>query len=199
MIWEGLLWAALALAGRPVAQRYWPRLKQRAGEWGPWLAGLAPWADGLLVPYLALISGSILGRDMGLYGQGAGLWLAGALACGLALGVLTLVLRRRHLSIHLNTPLELILDEPRWALYRAAIAQAAASFPAGILGGFLLASLEWCLRRRPWTAKQRGELSLWEPLLRAALSAALFAATRNLWLTAATQAALALLVRRRKA
>ncbi len=199
MIWEGLLWAALALAGRPVAQRYWPRLTQRAGEWVSWLAGLALWADGLLIPYLALISGSILGRDLGLYGQGAGLWLAGALACGLALGALALVLRRWPLAIRLTTHLELILDEPRWALYRAAIAQAAASFPAGIIGGFLLASLEWALRRRPWAAKQRGELPLWEPLLRAALSAALFAATRNLWLTAATQAAVALLIGRRKA
>ncbi len=81
----------------------------------------------------------------------------------------------------------IVLDEPRWALYRAAGLIWLGGW--GLLVGFALGVLEWSLRTRPWLAENRSDSTTWLILVRLAISSLLFALTGNFWLTSFSQTA----------
>ncbi len=187
--WEAMAWSALAL-GAPTLQTW---LADRAEAWGE----LAPWLFNLLPAYLALLRGAVSGRDLGVYGLGGASWAAGTLACGLALAATALVLHIHPVSFELPSPVKGALDEPRWALYRAAGVVWAGGFWQGAAIGLALAVVEWSLTYRVRGAEARSGPGGWAALMRRGLSTALFVVTRNLWLTTATQACLLAVARKR--
>lgn len=212
LVWEAALWAALALSAPTAASWLWPRLRPRLGEWGSAAEALGPWLHGLLPAYLALVTGAVSGRDAGLFDHSWGDWASGVLACGAGLVAAAILAWWRPLPLRIPSPLDGALDEPRWALYRGAGALWAGAWTPGVFIGLGLAVLEWMAVVQPWRRRSSSEATLagrrwrilgglapeeWGILFRMALSAALFLATRNLWLTAATQAGVLALLRPR--
>lgn len=192
MRFEALAWSLLeviAPALMRVARQRWTWFTQ---EW----IEVSAWAHDLLIPYLALILGSISGRDAGLVNLPLHSWIPAGTACLAGLAAAFLVLRRlpEIPRIH-TTPLEVLRPEPRLALYRAAMAAWVSDLPLAIAIGGLLAASEWLLSAQPWSGKVVSSRS-WAQLIRIAFSGVIFWATRNLWLTAATQAVAVLLIQR---
>ncbi|MCJ7823571.1 MAG: hypothetical protein MUP44_01585 [Anaerolineales bacterium] len=191
MPWEAAFWS-LALIILPIVVSWiWPWLQERVGDWREPLEAAAPWAHSLLLPYLALLTGSIIGRDAGMYGHSMSDWVSVALACMLGLAAAALFLRSRPTKLPWpNTLFETLREEPRWALYRASGALWAASFPISVAIGTALAFAETAV----WVAQEektdRFTLANGARLLRAIFSGLLFGLTRNFWLTAAMQAAI---------
>ena len=167
------------------------------------------------VPYAALLTGSIATIDMGLTGTGGSIlgwspaeWLHG-LSTALTLGVIVLlpigaasrqVARAgRPLGVDARSAGAVIVDavcsEIHWAFYRAAPLIFLGDVYAAVLFGALLVGVEWLVElirnglsplpeeRQRWL--RRGVLL--------ALSAALFALTRNVWLAIGLHAVLELL------
>lgn len=191
---EAVLWS-LALLGSPiVASWVWPWLRERCGDWREPLETAAPWAHSLLLPYLALLTGSIIGRDGGLYGHSMAGWTSATVACGLGLAAAALFLRTRPIQLPWSHTLsETLREEPRWAMYRASAALWAGSFPISVAIGTALAFAEtavWVIREEK---TNRFTLANGARLMRALFSGLLFGLTRNFWLTAATQTAIAAL------
>jgi hypothetical protein len=188
MIIESVMWVTLALIALPLARLAETPVNERwPGAW-PFLRDLAPWMAGLGPAYLALIRGAVLARIYGLYGRGgAAGWAASLLLCAAILAVVW-ALRRRLFSRTLNQDLaSILLDEPRWALYRAA---GVLWFgPWGLLAGLAIGVVEWGLRTASWRADRRAEPATWQVLLRLSLSTLVFALTGNVWLTGLTQVA----------
>jgi hypothetical protein len=212
MTWEAALWVGVALGAPSLAGWIWPRLGPRFGEWARPAETLGRWVHGLLPAYLAVVTGAVSGRDAGLYGSTGGEWAVSVLACGVALIAAALVLWWKPLSLQLPPPLHGMVDEPRWALYRAAGVLWTGAWVPGVFIGLALCGLESAAASQPWKQLSRSELrspgSLWKGgaglpaetrtlLLRMALSTVLFLATRNLWVTAAVQAGLLALQRPR--
>ncbi len=194
MPWEAALWS-LALIISPIAASWaWPRVQESFGDWQEPLEAAAPWVHSLLLPYLALLTGSIIGRDAGLYGHSTASWVSGAAACGLGLAAAALFLRKRPVKIPWSHTLsETLREETRWALYRASAALWVTSFPASVAIGTALALAETAVRVLQEEEENRFTLANGASLLRALFSGLLFGLTRNFWLTAATQMAIAAL------
>jgi hypothetical protein len=85
------------------------------------------------------------------------------------------------------SPIAALLEEPRWALYRSAGLLWLPGPLAGVVLGIGLAIVEIGWSGKWWIREARGRPEEWFPVLRAALSAVVFVATRSFWLTAATQ------------
>lgn len=194
MPWEAALWS-LALIISPIAASWaWPRVQESFGDWREPLEAAAPWVHSLLLPYLALLTGSIIGRDAGLYGHSTASWVSGTAACGLGLAAAALFLRKRPVKIPWSHTLsETLREETRWALYRASAALWVTSFPASVAIGTALALAETAVRVLQEEEENRFTLANGASLLRALFSGLLFGLTRNFWLTAATQMAIAAL------
>lgn len=184
-------WCALALAAWPLADWLGPRLRAALGGraeavlmWGPWLLGLGPMV-------LAWLSGAVPARFLGLLGVGGWLgWLASALLItGMWFGARWFVHNRGPWAA--AYPLDwAVLDEPRWALYRAAGWLWVMDRGWGLLIGLGLTLVEWALRHHLWRAENRASADTCLTLLRLALSSLVFALTGNLWLTIIFQVAL---------
>jgi len=191
MPWEAAFWSLTLIISPIVVSWVWPRFRDGFGDWREPLETAAPWAYSLLLPYLALLTGSIIGRDAGLYGHSLSSWASVAVACGLGLAAAALFLRTRPIKLPWSHTLsETLREEPRWALYRASAALWAVSFPVSVVIGTVLALAEtavWVLQAEK---TDRLKLANGARLLRALFSGLVFGLTRNFWLTAATQAAL---------
>jgi hypothetical protein len=223
MDFEAAVWVGISLGAPAAAAWAWPRLE------GPWrarvetLRPLARGAHAILPAYLALLRGAVLGRDLGLYGPGAGWVAAGLLAAAGGLGAAFAA--RRWLTPRVHTthpdssagppppgspsrfrrsgprsgvpvpsPVVALQEEPRWALYRAAGILWVGSSTLGVALGVGLAGLDAFLAAGAWRAESRSRPGSWSPLLRAGFSGALFLMTRSFWLTAAVQIAVLMLL-----
>ncbi|HTP09998.1 MAG TPA: hypothetical protein VMP08_17195 [Anaerolineae bacterium] len=167
------------------------------------------------VPYAALLTGSIASIDMGLTGAGGSIlgwspaeWLHG-LSTALMLGVIVLLpigLAGRQIA-RAGQPLGLddrsagavivdaIYAEIHWAFYRAAPLILLSDIYTAVLFGVMLVGVEWIVVLiRNGLSPSPEERQSW--LRRSALlavSAALFALTRNVWLAIILHATLELL------
>jgi hypothetical protein len=182
---ETALWIAISVGGPPVAAWIWPRLRERLPPGVSVLLPLSPWLHSIGPSYFAILSGAVLGRDYGLYGVGPARFVAGVLAC--AGGSAVAALARRWLRLPEIGPINVLLEEPRWALYRAAGLLWLPGPVAGVALGVGLALMETGLRAKWWQPAARHQAETWFPVLRACLSAVIFAATRSFWLAAAAQ------------
>ena len=169
-------------------------MQESLGDWREPLEAAAPWVHSLLLPYIALLTGSIIGRDAGLYGHSTAGWVSGVVACGLGLVAALLFLRKRPVKLPWNHTLsETLREEARWALYRASAALWVTSFPASVAIGTALALAETAIRVLQEEKTNRFTLANGASLLRALFSGVLFGLTRNFWLTTATQTAIVVL------
>lgn len=164
----------------------------RQGELVLYLRSFAPWLHGIGPAYLALITGTIFERDFGIARLPLEQWLIGALLCGLWIAV---TIRYVHPAGDWPKPARGVLDEPRWALYRAAGRAWVGSQPWGALLGLALALGELGLRTLTGGG---GRAAPWEGVARAASSSVLFALTGSFWLTVLTQGALLYALRGRR-
>jgi hypothetical protein len=184
MGWEALGWSALAVLSPLLVNLLWIRWRPPQREYRQLLRSAAPWLHGLGPPYLALITGAILERDLGLRGHDLVEWIAGG-AFALIFSALWAAMLVRVLGLQSNP--YLILDEPRFALYRATGRLWLVGNHIGLLMGLALALVEWLLQ---WREKAfRREPEAFVPLVPLASSTLVFALTGNLYLTLAAQAA----------
>lgn len=202
---EMLVWVALAVAAPAAARLLWPRLQPRLRPWEPYLLSFSPWLHGIGPAYLALIGGAVRARDFGIAGREPLAWAGQALLGALWLAILALL---RRPAGEWPRPTRGVLDEPRWALYRAAGLWWLDGQPAGLSIGLLLAAAElglpWVVERIRLPAAGPGSLRAavlgpppprrpagrsfeWETLARAATSTLFFALTGNFWLTLIVQ------------
>lgn len=190
MIWEATAWSAVGILAPILADRYWPALRSRLPSGAEVLEAIWPWLYGVGPPYLALISGAVVARDLGLRVDGfLDLAFDLLLAALLVLAILV-VWERLPGDLESETRWRDLLDEPRWTLYRAS-AGLWIGFGALALGiGMALTLVEWAVRYRSWDARRRADPETCMALLRIASSTLLFALTRNLWVTLAGQAVL---------
>ncbi len=182
---EAGLWCAAGLLAAPVAgwaARRAPALKRAAL--------FAPWIYGLLLPFAALMRGAVTSREFGLSGHAGRDWLIGSLFAGALVAAGAIALHRRTYGWEHLDPVDAVLDEGRWGLYRAwGVAWTSARLP-GAAFGLGLALMEGFLRGggavrpRAWAAANP------LALLRPAASFLFFVLTGNAWLTAIGQAAL---------
>lgn len=187
---ESAGWVALAVLAPAAIQLLWRRL--RVPAWQPYLDSLAPWLYGIGPAYLALITGAVRARHFGLAGRPALVWAAGLVFCSAWLLVSARWLKPAG---RWPKPARGVLDEPRWALYRAAAAGWIGSPPLGALLGLGLAAGELGLG---WVARPGQKALPWEALARAASSSVLFVLTGNFWLTLVAQGMALFLLRGRR-
>lgn len=187
----------MALGAWPLARTLWPRWEARLGDQADGIATLGAWIHAVGPAYLAMISGAVTGRDLGIYGPTAAGWVSAGIALAAGLGAAWLVHRYRHPAIEVDGPGSVALDEPRWALYRAAGIGWVGGLWFGLVIGLLLATADVGLRHSLWQADKWKQAELWQGWMRACLSAVLFAATGNLWLIIAFQTGLAVMAQRR--
>ncbi len=193
--WPAAAWSGVAvlapLLGRPLGRA----LSERAGVWSDVAAALGPWLHGLGPPFIALFTGAVPARYLGLYGSGGGAGWAGSalLLLGLWYGA-RVALARRSLQPHVARYDTVVLDEPRWALYRAAGWLLIGSFYFGSLIGLGVALLEWGLTWRGWRAGERSSDASCFMVGRIGTSWLAYSLTGNLWWTALFQVGLALLL-----
>ncbi len=207
---EALFWVILAILSPALAKPAWPRmvsLLKLSESIQDLVNRLAPWLWGIVPAYIALITGAIPARLFGLTGHSPLAWFGGAIICGALVGLAALV---RWPEGAWPTPTRGVLDEPRWALYRAAGVLWLPRPELGLLIGLALGLLEWAIFFKVWkgpmltslrtwrTAEvdSRWSTGTWETVVRVAGSSLIFAITRNFWLTALTQAVLLGTVRR---
>jgi hypothetical protein len=167
------------------------------------------------LPYAALLTGSIASIDMGLTGAGGSIlgwspaeWLRG-LGTALTLGAIVLLpigaasrqIARagRPLGTDARSAGAVIVDaiyaEIHWAFYRAAPLILLGDVYAAALFGVLLVGVEWTVMLiRNGLGPSPEERQTWlRRVVLLALSAALFALTRNVWLAIGLHALLELL------
>jgi hypothetical protein len=188
---QAAAWCTLALTAWPLSAWLGPRLRSALGDradailmWAPWLHGLGPM-------YLAWLSGALPARFLGLLGlNGLVGWLASTiLVIGLWFAARWFI-RKQDLRAP-DFPLDLaVLDEPRWALYRAAGWLWMMDRGFGLLIGLALGLLEWGLHHQLWNADDRSSPETCLTLTRLGSSSLVFALTGNLWLTTVFQVAL---------
>ena len=207
---EALFWVGLAVLSPALIRPTWAPMVSllKLSESTQDLARrLAPWIWGIVPAYLALITGAIPARLFGLTGVPPLAWFGGAIICGALVGLAALV---RWPDGTWPTPTRGVLDEPRWALYRAAGVLWLPRPELGLLLGLILGVLEWAIFFKVWKGPLLTSLQTWrspeldsswpagtwETVVRVAGSSLIFAITRNFWLTALTQAVLLGMVRR---
>jgi hypothetical protein len=194
---EALFWSLLLILSPALGSRLWPALRERFDHLPFDIKAWAAWIHSLGLPYMAIILGSVSGRKMGLYGQAAGEWFVGLLACGLGLGAAILLLN--HQDQRPDPEVDLasnIQEETRWAFYRGA----ATLWLPGMLSpllGFALAVLELGTTHVQTSGRQPPSPSQWKTVLRAAFSTLLFLATGSFWITAGTQLTIATILNKR--
>jgi hypothetical protein len=194
MRYEALAWSLLEVFAPLLGREARRRLASIAREW----VVLAGWAYDLLIPYLALILGSISGRDAGLTHLPTFTWFPAGLACLAGLAVAWfLQARLPNRPRPYAPPLDAIRPEARLALYRAAMALWIPDMTIAIAVGGLLALAEWGLDVRIWR-REPPDSSAISRLLRIVFSGLIFWGTRNLWLTAAMQAVIVWLTARNR-
>jgi hypothetical protein len=187
---EAAFWCAAGLLAGPVAgwaARRVPALKRAAP--------LGPWAHGLILPFAALMRGAVTPREFGLSGHAGQDWLIGSLFAGaLVAAGAVMALRRRTYGWERLDPVDAVLDEGRWGLYRAwGVAWTSARLP-GAAVGLVLALLEGFLRSGGAVRPQAWAAANPLALLRPASSFLFFILTGNAWLTAIGQTVLILAV-----
>lgn len=193
--WPAAAWSGVAvlapLAGRQIRRA----LSTRAAAWAGVADAVGPWLHGLGPPYLALFTGAMPARYLGLYGSGGWLvWSLSALLLGGLWFGARVALVRYPLELGPGRYDTLVLDEPRWALYRGAGWLLVGSFQLGALIGLGVALLEWSLTWRSWRPGERTSEAACFMLARVATSSVAYSLTGNLWLTALFQVGLALLM-----
>jgi hypothetical protein len=193
MIVEAISWSVVALVGPEILGRLWDRLRDRIDDHLLPPAFFGRWFRSLGIPYLAVITGAVAARDIGLSGQTAADWLRGGLLCAGVLGVAWVIVGPRRLSLSHTGPVAAALDEPRWALYRGTGSLLADPVWIGPLLGLGLGLAEWLLQHRPWVERARLKPDAWSELGRVCGSTVLYLLTRNLWLIVLTQAGLSLI------
>ncbi|MFQ5944147.1 MAG: hypothetical protein ACE5JF_11390 [Anaerolineales bacterium] len=205
---EAAFWVGLGLLSPALVRPAWPRAVSLLGlsesaqdlvrRLGPWLWGIAP-------AYLALISGAVPARFFGLTGHSPLAWFGGAIFCGALIGLV------RRPQGDWPTPTLSVLDEPRWALYRASGMLWIPHPELGLLIGLAMALAEWAICFQPWKGPLKKTLhtwraaevdarwpaGTWETMARLAGSSLIFATTRNFWLTALSQMVLLGMLRRK--
>jgi hypothetical protein len=140
---------------------------------------------------VALILGSVSGRQVGMEGLPAESWIIGGLSCAVGLLVARFALARIPSVPDPGQDLPgTLMEEARWGFYRGA---AALWLPGQLypLVGFGLILLELGTTHALVSGRQPPSLGAWKAALRGALSTCLFIATANFWLTAVTQLILA--------
>ena len=191
MRFEALAWSLFEVFAPVLGGEARRRLAWITREW----ILLGGWAYDLLVPYLALLLGSISGRDAGLTTIPAAAWFRCSLACLAGLAAAWLIRGRLpNPPQSYTTTLDALRPEPRLALYRAAMTLWVPDLSLAIAAGGLLAIIEWGLTIRPWR-REVFNPPAGSKLLRIIFSGLIFWATHNLWLTAAMQAGIVLLAR----
>lgn len=186
---EAALWCAASLAAGPIAAwaaRRSPDLRRAAP--------LALWIYGLLPPFGALMRGAVTPYEFGLSGLAGADWLIGLLLGSAALAAGALLLRRRTHGWERLDPVDAVLDEGRWGLYRASgVAWTEGRLPGAAVGLALSLAegygrLGGGRRPRAWAAAHP------LALLRPAASFLFFLLTGNAWLTTLGQAGLILAI-----
>lgn len=190
---EAILWTVAALVGPEIFGSIWDRWGDRIEERLLPLASFGRWFRDLGIPYLAVITGAVAARDVGLSGQTAADWLRGGLACAGVLGVAWVVVGSRRLPPPYAGPVPAVMDEPRWALYRGTGSLLADPIWVGPLIGLGVGLVEWALQHRVWAQRPQLKPDVWSGVGRVCGSTALFFLTRNLWLIVLTQAGLSLI------
>lgn len=193
--WPAAAWSGVAVLA-PLAGRHLRRaLSLRGAAWADVASAMGPWLHGLGPPFFALFSGAVPARYLGLYGSRGWVgWAFSALLLGgLWYGART-ALDRRPLRFDAARYDTVVLDEPRWALYRGAGWLLAGSFHLGALIGLGVALLEWGLTWRSWRPGERTSEASCFMLTRIGTSSVAYSLTGNLWLTALFQVGLALLM-----
>lgn len=187
MRWEALLWSLIAITAPGAVNLLQRRFPLSLPAWAQPLKDGAGWLHGLILPYIALIVGSIPGGLVGLYAIEPVEWFTGGLAC--LLGLLAVYafhrMRPQH-DLYPRRALSRWQDEPRWALYRAAGALWLQDITLGAGLGLLLSGLEWLVTGWSKTHSEFAKQDR-EPMYRSGISTILFVLTRNFWLTAGTQ------------
>jgi hypothetical protein len=196
MVVEAFLWTTIALLGPDVIRLIGDRWGIRIGDRLQAGLSVGRWIYNLGVPYLALITGAVAARDVGLTGLDGVEWLRGAIECAGALGVVWVVAGWRRPVLPYARPDRAAMDEPRWALYRGAGSLLADPLLAGPLIGLCIGLIEWGLKHRPWVQEAWAKADAWASLVRVCVSTALFLLTRNLWLIVLTQVGLSVILTR---
>lgn len=194
MIAEALLWTGLAVAAPAVAGLFSAQLTTRLADRSPSAATVGRWICSLGIPYVALITGAVSVRDVGLTGMTGAEWLRGAIVCIAALGAAWIMSGWRRFAWAYARPEQAAMDEPRWALFRGTASQVVDPGLAGPLMGLGIGLLEWFIHMQPWAGRRRPMPVEWTDLARVCLSTALFLLTRNLWLIVPTQVGVSLIL-----
>jgi hypothetical protein len=184
---EALAWSLFLLLSPTLASRLWPSLQERHDPFPFDVEIWAPWIHSFVLPYLAVILGSVSGRKIGLYGQTAEEWFVGLLAC--SIGMTAAVIFTSRLDKRPNPEVNFVtslLEETRWAFYRGAVALWLPGMFVPLLG-FGLALIEFALKHMDAFGRHPPSSAGSKVMMRAAFSSLLFFATGNFWMTAGTQ------------
>lgn len=199
MIWEATAWSAVGVVAPFLAARYWPDVRARLPSWVGIMEDTWPWLYGVAPPYFALLSGAVVARDLGLRSGrlldfGVDLILGSLVVSGLVLAW-----ERIPGDRSMSAGWRDLLDEPRWALYRACGGLWIGFGPAALAIGLAIALVEWTVRFRLWEAENRMNQDTCSALLRTASSTLLYSLTGSLWVTLAGQAVVVVRVGRERA
>lgn len=195
LLWPSAVWSALGSLVPLAAPHARRLLAQHRSSWVGPAALLGPWIHGPGLAFAALFTGSLPARALGLFGSDGRIgWVGGGLLVLLLWLGARRALERRPVALGLDRYDVVVLDEPRWALYRGAGWLWTGSFYLGGLVGIGLGLVEWALTWRAWRPNERATAPACFMLARIGVSALAFSLTGNLWLTAVLQVGLAVLI-----
>ncbi|MDX1599911.1 MAG: hypothetical protein R3191_00195 [Anaerolineales bacterium] len=194
LLWPSAVWSLIASLG-PLVAPYGRRvIERRRPEWVARVVLLVPWLHGPGLAFAALFAGSLPARALGIFGSGGWVgWVAGALVVLVLFFSARAALSRWPIELEVDRYDVVVLDEPRWALYRGTGWLWAGSFAIGSLVGLGLALIEWSVTWRVWQPENRRLVPACYMLARIGVSALVFTLTGNLWLTMLLQVGLAVL------
>jgi hypothetical protein len=184
---EAFIWLLVLVLGPGLAHRFWPQFRSRLPELHFELEALAPWIHSLGLPYLAIILGSVSGRQVGLQDLDLDRWIVGILAGALGwLAVYGLLPRLDTQPDPEQSFSGIFLEESRWAFYRGA-AVLWLPFPFSALAGLGVALLELALTHLFRHGRKFPTSAQLKTLMRLGFSTLIFIATRNFYLTVGLQ------------
>jgi ribosomal protein S10 len=193
MIFEAILWTLTTLVAPEVFGSVWGRWEDRLDQRLLPLVSFGRMFRSLGIPYLAVITGAVAARDVGLSGQTGSDWLRGGLVCAGVLGIAWVVVGSRQLGLPYSGPVPAATDEPRWALYRGTGSLLADPVWVGPLIGLGLGLIEWALKQRVGAERVQPYPDARSSLGRVCGSTILFFLTHYLWLIVFTQIGLSLI------